>query len=89
MGVTAAGALAQGAWNNHMWDAGWGWWMALMMVAFWGVVIWLVVTFVRNSEKRRPRHDEHLETAQAVLAERLARGEIDTAEYRERLDTLR
>ncbi len=91
MGITTtvAASLAQNGWNNHMWGAGWGWWMAAMMIAFWGVVIWLVVRFARNSDHRTARDDAPMTKARALLAERLARGEIDTAEYRERLDTLR
>lgn len=90
-GITMAmtGALAQGSWDNHMWDAGWGWWMGLMMIAFWGAVIWLVVTLTRNTSQRRDHDVDPMAGAQALLAERLARGEIDSAEYRERLDTLR
>lgn len=87
--MTAASSLAQSGWNNHMWGAGWGWWMALMMIVFWSLVIGLAVTFTRNSGRRTAPDDDPMTTAQALLAERLARGEIDPAEYRERLDTLR
>lgn len=87
--MAVTGIFAQGAWNNHMWDAGWGWWMGLLMVAFWGLVTWLIVSLTRGSGHRRERGEDPIARAQALLAERLARGEIDPAEYRERIDTLR
>ena len=74
------------------WNGGWGWgnWLAmsLMMLVFWGAVIWLVVTLVRGSNRggtstAAPR------SAEDLLAERFARGEIDEAEYQERLRVLR
>jgi putative membrane protein len=73
------------------WDHGWGWgdWlgMSLMMLVFWGVVIGLIVTLVRN----RSTSDAAVSPRQAedVLAERFARGEIDEAEYQDRLRVLR
>lgn len=72
------------------WYPGWGWgaWlgMSLMMLLFWGAVIWLIVTLVRKSANQDvtppPRR------AEDVLAERFARGEIDEAEYQDRLRVL-
>lgn len=56
----------------------WGW---LMMLAFWVLVVVLVIWAVRTATP--PQHrDDH--TAQQILDERLARGEIDSAEYEER-----
>ena len=79
-----------------MWDGGWhggGWgWgivMVLMMIAFWGGLIWLVVALARHGVgDRRPEHGQR-PTAEQILHERLARGEIDVDEYRQRLDALR
>ena len=82
-------------------DHGWGgesWmWipMVIMMIAFWGGLIWIAVTLIR-----RPPHTPHdaapgiaqppvaRYTPQEILAERLARGEIEPADYRQRLDAL-
>lgn len=74
---------------------GWGWgaWlvMALMMVAFWGLLIVGLVALVRYVGG--PRDGAHVkpagpapgpDRAQDVLAERFARGEIDEDEYRRR-----
>lgn len=75
-----------------MWDHGWGWggWfgMSLGMLVFWGLVIWLVVWLVRASSAKR---DSTPATTRPedVLAERFARGEIDEAEYQDRLRVLR
>jgi putative membrane protein len=65
---------------------GWGGWFvgSLMMIAFWALVIWAVLTFVRGPVARRPGDDP-----EEVLARRFAAGEIDEAEYHERLETLR
>lgn len=65
---------------------GWGGWlgMTLVMVAFWGVVIWGAVTLFRRSEPGGGGTRD----AKDVLAERYAAGEIDEAEYRQRLEVL-
>jgi putative membrane protein len=77
---------------------GWGYGLGfLAMVLFWGALIVAVIALVRylsrdhraeyppepHSTSRRPP------TAEEILAERFARGEIDADEYRERLDVLR
>ena len=92
--------MHNGNWNNGMDGGGW-WWipMMIMMVAFWGGLIWLAVTVIR-----RPNQSLHatpgpaspmaspppaaIPTAQEILAERLARGEIEPDDYRSRLDAL-
>lgn len=86
--IAAVGSLSTSGWNNHMWGAGWGWWMALMMMGFWGAAIWLVVSLTRRGGGRSAREGDSLTRARTLLSERLARGEIDTNEYRERLDAL-
>ena len=83
--------MRDGDWN-HDWGFGM-WWMAVMMIAFWGGIILLAVTMFRR--------DRHLVSPNAgpvvppklspeeILADRLARGEIEPADYRSRLDALR
>ena len=34
-------------WNDG-WSGGW-WWMAIMMVAFWGGIIWIALTVIRHN----------------------------------------
>lgn len=84
--------MYNGDWNNGDWNHGMGggggwWWMAIVMVIFWGGLIGLAVAFLR-----RPNLAGHgaatPPTAQTILAERLARGEIEADEYRSRLDAL-
>jgi putative membrane protein len=78
------------------WDGGWAWWGWLVttavMLLFWGLVAWAVVMLVRYlGDRERGIGDQHTGTnsAEAILAERFACGEIDSAEYRRRLDDLR
>lgn len=87
--------------HNGDWDYGMGggnfWWMAIMMVAFLGALIWIAVALSQRSNHSTlppqtpaasppstPR-----QTPQEILAERLARGEIEPDDYRTRLDALR
>jgi len=78
------------------WDAG-GWgpgaWIAmgLMMVAFWGLVVGLVVYLVRSVGQRPPEQPATggPDDPVRILDERFARGAIDTEEYRERRELLR
>ncbi len=70
-------------WGNGM---GWGGWLAmsLMMVAFWGLIVALVVWAVPQF---RPT-SEHRSGALSVLEERFARGEIDREEFDQRRGVL-
>lgn len=81
-------------------DSGGTWWwipMALMMIAFWGGLAWIIVSLIR--------HNAHHPTGAALasppiaptspsvdprqlLSERLARGDIEIDDYRARLDAL-
>ena len=74
--------MYNGNWNDGMMGGGW-WWM--VMVIFVGGLIGLAVMFLR-----RPDQTVHSAApgAQGILAERLARGEIEADEYRSRLDAL-
>ena len=75
------------------WDGGWGvggWLgMSLMMLVVWGVpialVVWLVVVGSRHGQDVRstPRS-----SADQILAERYARGDIDEEEFARRSDAL-
>jgi len=67
---------------------GWGGWagwtgMGLIMVLFWGGLIWLAVALFRRSPRQAvpaaaPRPE-------AVVRQQYARGDIDEAQYRRRL----
>ncbi|MDF2093657.1 SHOCT domain-containing protein [Knoellia sp. 3-2P3] len=80
-------------WNNGM---GWGGWllMSVTTVAFWAVVVFGIVALFRGTRdggsrdggSRSGQRDE--DSAQRILEERFARGEIDADEYRQRSQVL-
>lgn len=80
--------LAQTDWDNHMgdWDAGWWIAMVLMMMVFWGLVIFGVAWLVRSLAGGQ--HAIHRRDPVEVLDHRLASGEISVEEYRERRELL-
>lgn len=61
------------------WNGEWGWlaWlsMTVTMVLFWGAVVWAVFNVVRSPRRTAER------SAQQLLDERLARGDISVEEY--------
>lgn len=85
-------ADAEGSYHHHgmMWEGGWGMMVfgPLMMIVFIGAIVVLVVLAIRWLGAAG-----HLPTAHGgatprtpldILQERLAKGEIDVAEYEER-----
>lgn len=90
-----AQTLADGTHDfGHMgWGNG-GWWMMIIWapIVFIGLVA-LVIWAVRStSSPPRGRDDDlanPLDGARRILAERYARGELDSDEYQERLEHLR
>jgi len=84
-------------WHDSM-GGGSGWWilMTVMMVVFWGGIIWFAVTLVRRSSNTShssghdpvassPTKNTARKTAKDILDKRLARGEIELDDYRQRL----
>lgn len=87
MMITMAATDAGGGWHDD-WSHGAGWWlwwpigMALWLVIA-GLVVWLLL-------RRAHRHEPSpLDRARTILAERYARGEIDSDEFQQRMDHLR
>lgn len=73
--------------------AHWAFWQVSLMwvgmIVFWGLVIWAVYALVTAA--RRPSRDRDEgggSDARRILDERLARGEIDEAEYRRLRDMI-
>lgn len=70
------------------WDHDWGWagWLAMTigMAGFWVLVAVLVLAVVRADRRR----DADELGPRQILEQRLARGEIDVQEYRERLEAI-
>jgi putative membrane protein len=65
-------------------------WQAAMMwvgmIAFTGLAIWAVYALVKNTS--RPDGEHQGPNARRILDERLARGDIDTAEYQRLRDLI-
>lgn len=72
-------------WWHH--DAGWEGWlaMALGMSGFWVLTAVLVVAVLRSLG---PLRQHSVEDPRDILAQRLARGDIDPEEYQARLAAL-
>ena len=84
-----------GDWDNGMGGGFWGWFLMLtMMIAFWGGLIWFAVTLVRRPNHTSPTaapatpKNVASKTAKEILDKRLARGEIELDDYRQRLQAL-
>jgi len=82
--------------THNGWGVG-GWLlMFLMMIVFWGAVVWIVVTFVRQRDHHHHDGSAGVSPATApfpdpfkILDERLAKGDIDVEEYEKRRTALR
>ncbi len=76
-------------WHMQSWGAG-GWLvMAMMMLLFWSVVVIGVIALVRylNPKGQAPTHKPE-DDFRRILDQRLARGEIDEAQYKSVLEVL-
>jgi putative membrane protein len=82
-------------WDNGHMDSGWGVAMMMSMLLFWVLIAVAVVWFVRTTRAPHPPAAPQLTTgpppagAEQILAERLARGEIELEDYQTRLTALR
>jgi putative membrane protein len=85
-----------GYWDNDHMNDGRGILLMVSMLAIWALVVLVVVWVIRSG--RTPAAGmpgpaapgtNPLGNAEQILAERLARGDIDPEEYRTRLDALR
>lgn len=82
------GHMGNNGWSGWMWL--WGTLMMLLWVAVIGVVAWLVIRFAAAHRADTPGlAATGRGRAREILAERYAHGEIDSAEYDERLAKLR
>jgi putative membrane protein len=72
--------------------SGWGWLlMTLGMLGFWALVAVVALALLRRPgqpDQQRQPDQQPPPGAQELLAQRLARGELDPDEYRQRLQTL-
>ncbi|HJU49088.1 MAG TPA: SHOCT domain-containing protein [Gaiellaceae bacterium] len=72
--------LASGDWGHH---GGWGVLWLLFWLAALATTAWIVLRLLRR------RTPSGVDRARDILAERYARGELTSEEYRERLEQLR
>lgn len=68
-----------------MGNIGWAWFMPLLMLIFWGLVIWGIVALIRGvASSSHTGPSNQAESALDVLKKRYARGEISKEEYEEK-----
>jgi len=76
--------------NGYYDNVGWGGWlaMALVMVAFWGLVVLAVVALFRGGARGSRTDGADTADPRRILDERLARGDIQIEEYAARKHAL-
>lgn len=75
-------------WDGHD-GGGWVVGMAIMMIVFWGSITALIWVGVRALLNRPPQAGPtNRQEPRDILAERLARGEIEPEEFQRRLELL-
>lgn len=79
-------------WNHGTWSAGDWLSMSVMMLAFWALVIalilWLIHSSLNGSSGEATLTSNPIQRADEVLAERFASGEIDEEEFTRRRESL-
>ncbi len=70
-----------------MFGYGGGWYMGILMVVFWGLVIWGIVALVRYFNHNRQNIGTDY-TALEILKRRYAQGEINKDEFEEKKKAL-
>lgn len=80
-------------WNHEHMDSGWGVVMMVSMLLFWLLVVVAIVWLVRTTRTSRLSWTPSpggpgTANAEQLLAERLARGEIEPEDYQARLAAL-
>ena len=87
-----------GGWHDHetwMWQGGYGWagWLfaAVVGIVFVALVVTMIMLAVRYLGDRQDGAAQapRTPTPELILSERLARGDIDGDEFRERMSALR
>ena len=73
----------------HWMDSGWAWWWIVPMMVFMLVVVGVIVWALANATRPTAISQPPARSPEDILAERFARGEIDSSDYHERLAALR
>lgn len=79
--LAAVQSASANGWGH---DGAWGWWGGFALIFWLGLTAFAVYLFTHV----RRGHSWTARSARDILAERLARGEIDPDEYEERLSHL-
>ncbi|WP_297779686.1 hypothetical protein [uncultured Roseovarius sp.] len=79
---------------GHMWNGGYGhsFFGGLFMLLFWGALIVITILAVKwfiDRDNGASPGGRRSSSAEQILQDRLAKGEIEPEEYRERMKTLR
>lgn len=85
-----ADVVAQSNDWDHMngWGGGWMWlWGVAMMAGFVALIVWLARAGTTPTTQN-PAPRDPTDRAKEILAERFAKGELSTDEYRERVSEL-
>jgi len=78
-------------WHWFNWGFGGFWWiMTLIMIVFWGLIVWVIVALVRGATRHGCCSSSEIpsESALEILKRRYAKGEITRDEFEERKQTL-
>ena len=63
---------------------GWGWFMPIIMIVFWGLIIWGIVALVRGLSTGGGGSSTQADSTLEILKRRYARGEITKEEFEEK-----
>jgi putative membrane protein len=63
---------------------GWGWFMPIIMIVFWGLIIWGIVALVRGLSTGSGGSSTQADSTLEILKRRYARGEITKEEFEEK-----
>jgi putative membrane protein len=77
---------------DHMngWGGGWMWLSGFVMMALFVVLlVWLIRGSAGIGRSPGPAPNDPADQARGILAERYAKGDLSTEEYRERISELR
>jgi len=63
---------------------GWGWFITIAMILFWGLIIWGIVALVRGLNNQRYCETPATDSALEILKRRYVQGEITKKEYEQK-----
>jgi putative membrane protein len=70
-----------------MYGYGGGWIMGIIMLLFWGLIVWGIIALIRHFSVRQPNNFQP-DSALEILRKRYAQGEINKEEFEEKKKAL-